>query len=100
MKFFKFFVLTFFFLSVFSYFAINFIHNKMEEEYLTYYSLSNKINQLNDTYSLCSGLMQVNPSKENVESCNLVFTNIELTVKKIKEQTPYIYYYTLFINDI
>ena len=72
----------------------------MEEEYLTYYFLSSKIEQLNDTYSLCAGLIEVNPSKENIDSCNLIFTNIELTVEKIKEQTPYIYYYTYFINDI
>ena len=100
MKFFKFFIITFLSLLVFSYFIINFINNKMEEEYLTYYSLSNKINQLNDTYSLCSGLLQVNPSKENIESCNLVFANIQVTANKIKEQTPYIYYYTIFINKI
>lgn len=100
MKFLKFFTITFFSLVVISYFAISFIHNKMEEEYMTYYFLSTKIEQLNDTYSLCAGLIDVNPTKKNIDSCNLVFTNIESTVEEIKNKTPFIYYYTLLINDI
>lgn len=49
----------------------------MREEYFDYYKLSNKMKHLNDTYSLCSGLLSTNPSKENISSCNLVFKEIK-----------------------
>ncbi len=97
MKFLKFFLITLFLLLSITYLAINFIHTKMEEEYLSYYYLSNKIEQLNDTYYLCVGLLQTNATKENINSCNLVREKIESTVEKMKSKTPFIYYYTKYI---
>lgn len=78
--------------------ALNFIHFKMREEYSDYYKLSNEMRQLNDTYSLCSGLLTSNPSKENISSCNLVFEEIKKIINKIEDKCPYTVFYTKYLH--
>ncbi|WP_072682317.1 hypothetical protein [Arcobacter sp. LA11] len=77
----------------------NFLHYKMKEELPTYHLLTKDMNLLNDTYSLCSGLLKTNPSEENISSCNLVFVNIKNKVNEINEKCPYITFYIKFFDS-
>ncbi len=70
----------------------------MREEYFDYYKLSNKMKHLNDTYSLCSGLLSTNPSKENISSCNLVFKEIKKIINEIEDKCPYTVFYTKYMH--
>jgi len=71
----------------------------MKKEYLTYSLINSEIQTLNDIYSLCSGLVLVNPTKENVGSCNLVYKKIEYKIEEVKEKSPHIYFYTKYISE-
>ena len=70
----------------------------MKKEYLSYSLINSEIVRLNDIYSLCSGLVLVNPTKENVDSCNLVYKKIEHKVQEVKEKSPHIYFYTKYFK--
>lgn len=78
----------------------NFLHSKMDSEINTYLKLSNDMKNLNDVYFLCSGLLSSNPTSENIQSCNLVYKNIETKINQIKEECPYITFYTEYFADI
>ncbi len=77
----------------------NYLHYKMKKEYLTYTLINNEIQILNDIYSLCSGLVLANPTKENVDSCNFVYKKIEYKIEEVKKKSPHIYFYTKYISD-
>lgn len=78
--------------------ASNYLHDKMKEELPTYYSLTSQMETLNDLYYLCSGLLSSNPSKKNIDSCNLVFLQIEQKTIQIKEKCPYISFYITYLK--
>lgn len=70
----------------------------MKEELPIYYNLTAQMKSLNDTYSLCAGLLTTNPSKENIEACKLVFLQLEQKTSQIKEECPYISFYVTYIK--
>lgn len=83
-----------------SFIITNFLHSKMKTELDTYLSLVDDMNYLNDTYSLCTGLLKTNPTQTNIDSCNYVFKNIENKVNQIKEECPYISFYTKYVSKV
>lgn len=85
---------------ILSFSITNFLHSKMNTELQTYYKLVDDMKYLNDIYSLCSGLLTTNPSKNNMDSCNLVYKNIEVKINEIKEECPYISFYTEYISRV
>lgn len=94
------FIITLIFTSALFLSAQNFIHMKMKKEIFIYYELTDKMQILNDTYALCSGLILTNPSDQNIDSCNLVFKEIKVTIDEIDEKCPYISFYTKYISKI
>lgn len=86
--------------ALFSYGAINFLYYKMEQELITYLVLNEEAKKLQDIYALCSGLLSVNPTQENLSSCNNIVIEVEHLSVKIKEQCPYISFYTSYINEL
>lgn len=76
----------------------NYIHYKMKNELIIYYMIINDLETLNDTYSLCSGLLITNPSNTNLKSCDFIYNKIELKLTEIKENCPYIYFYTKYVK--
>lgn len=99
-KYLKFFLLFSFLGLIGSLSFINFFHYKMKNELHIYVELNQEILELDDTYSLCVGLLSTNPSKKNIDSCNLVFNKLKKKTIKIKNECPYIYFYTSYINNI
>lgn len=92
-SFFLFLLFSTIFLSV-----LNFIHFKIKQEHFIYYKLSNKIQQLNDTYSLCVGLLTTNPTKINISSCNIIFTKINKITNEIEDKCPYTLFYIKYVH--
>lgn len=72
----------------------NFLHYKIKDELSTYGILTSDMRLLNDTYSLCNVLLKTNPSNENVQSCNFVFKKIKSKINEMKQECPYIIFYT------
>ncbi|WP_128983213.1 hypothetical protein [Halarcobacter ebronensis] len=70
----------------------------MKEELIIYYLLVNEIQTLNDTYTLCSGLLIVNPTKQNIQQCNYIYEKIKIKVAQVEKQCPYITFYSKYIN--
>lgn len=70
----------------------------MKDEVVPYYIIANEITNLKDIYSLCSGLLLSNPSKKNLQTCNLVSNKIKEKTTQIKETCPHIYFYTKYIK--
>lgn len=62
--------------------------------------LSNDVNNLSDTYALCQGLINSNPSINNLETCNKVSQKLQKRVKELKEENPYITFYYRYIQGI
>ena len=85
---------------VLSFTITNYLHSKMDNELKIYLPLANDMRNLNDMYSLCSGLLSTNPSNENINSCNIVYKNIEFKVNEIKRECPYISFYTKYLSKI
>ena len=63
-----------------------------------YYKLTDEINHLKDTYSLCSGLLVSNPSIENINSCDFIVKKIDTTLNQINDECPHITFYTKYIK--
>jgi len=99
-KFFKIIIVSTILGALFSYGTIKFLHYKMEQELITYLVLNEEAKKLQDVYSLCSGLLSVNPTKKNVSSCNNIVKKVENLSSQIKEKCPYIYFYTSYISSI
>ncbi|WP_321312718.1 hypothetical protein [Halarcobacter sp.] len=70
----------------------------MKDEVIAYYLIANEITNLQDVYTLCSGLLLSNPSKNNLQTCNLISNKIEQKTVQIKESCPHIYFYTKYIK--
>lgn len=70
----------------------------MKDEVIPYYLIVHEITNLKDIYTLCSGLLVVNPSQDNIQTCDLVFDKIEQKTTQIKESCPHIYFYTKYIK--
>ncbi len=83
-----------------SYVLTSYVHSKMNEELPNFIRITDDIKVLNDVHSLCAGLLSVNPTTENVESCTQLYVNIDLKVKQIKEECPHISLYNKYIQKI
>lgn len=99
-KYFKFFLVLLFLGLLTSFTVSNFLHYKMEKELYTYLFLNEKMKNLDDTYTLCHGLLSSNPSNINIQSCNIVLEKIQKQAEIIEEKCPYISFYATYINEI
>ncbi|TLP36219.1 hypothetical protein [Arcobacter arenosus] len=78
--------------------TINFMDKRIKEELPNFMNASEDIKILTDTLSLCTGLMLSNPIKQNHETCKLISSKLEVKVEKLKEDNPYINFYTTYIK--
>ncbi|MEA1913928.1 MAG: hypothetical protein U9N30_01295 [Campylobacterota bacterium] len=71
---------------------------KMNQEAKTYHMISDEIQQLHQTYALCTGLLLTNATPQNIASCSLLKQQLSKKVLDLKEQCPYINFYITYVR--
>ncbi len=84
---------------LFAYTTVSFLHYKIKQELTTYLALNEEVKKLQDIYALCNGLLNTNPIQENIVSCNSIIVKINNISYKMKQECPYIDFYTSYIKS-
>lgn len=57
---------------------------KLDNEIKNYSITIDEINNLNDTYYICLGLMKINPSLDRIKDCEYIKTKLDLKIDSLE----------------
>lgn len=87
-----------FFFSIFLLTAV-YVNEKLHDEVEGYLATLDKVNELNDTYILCVGLVSQNPSEENTTMCESLKSELKLNFDSLKNNYPYMNFYNSLVKN-